>query len=79
MKHARGDIRKLLTIIGEIQDRVGMAKSWHENDRDPSAWERGQELLQEAFDLCIVATSPFYPVDMEEKENEPRNGVGSVR
>ncbi len=63
MKQARGSTRKLLIAIGEIQTRVGMARQYHYNDRDRGAFEKGQELLREAFDLCVSATSDYAPVD----------------
>lgn len=64
MKQARGEVKRLLTVIGEIQGKVGMARQWHFNDRQPGAFEKAQNLLQEAFDLCIQATSDYAPVDM---------------
>jgi hypothetical protein len=59
---ARGEVRRLLIIIGELQSLIGCAKSNHENDRDPMSYENGQKQLREAFELCISATSKYEPI-----------------
>lgn len=62
-KQARGEVRRLLKIIGEIQGLVGEAKNQYANDRSMSAYEKGQNALDKAFRLCIQATSAYDPVD----------------
>lgn len=64
-KKATGEVKKLLRIISEIQGKVGMAKSHHDNDRDMMAFEKGQRLLEEAFELCLKATAPYDPESYE--------------
>jgi hypothetical protein len=64
-KRARGEVRRLLAIISEVQGKIGMAKSWHDNDRSRQAHENGQNLLNEAFQLCLEATSDYDPADFD--------------
>lgn len=61
-KQARGEVRRLIKVIGELQNKIGMAKSHHDNDRDMMAFEKGQRLLEEAFELCIKTTGDYDPV-----------------
>jgi len=51
----RPNRRDLAVVIGRLQDLIGCAKSFHDNDREPDGFEIGQKLLQEAFELCIEA------------------------
>ena len=60
---ARGKIRKLLIVLGEIQDKVGEAKGLHDDDVSHGASERAQKLLNEAFDLCVEARSEYDPIE----------------
>ena len=69
MKHARGNVRKLLIVIGKLQSLIGKAESEHQNDRSRDGFEHGQKALRQAFDLCIEATSQYHPV--VEKKQEP--------
>ena len=69
MKHARGEIRKLIVIISELQGKIGMARGLHYADTDPHGFEKAQRLLEEAFDLCVHATSPYFPVDTKEAKH----------
>jgi len=64
-KRARGEVRRMLIAISEVQTMIGAAKSWHENDRSPHAWENGQKLLIEAFQLCISIASDYDPADFD--------------
>jgi hypothetical protein len=63
MLRARGMTRELLIVIGEIQDRTGLARSLFQNVRNPDSYEKGQILLDEIFELCIKTTALFYPVE----------------
>jgi hypothetical protein len=56
---ARGNIRKILLMVQEIQGLIGKARNNHQNDRDPQGFEKGQEQLQQAFDLCIKITDMY--------------------
>jgi hypothetical protein len=60
---ARGKIRKLLIVLGEIQDRIGAAKGLHDDDRSIGAFEKAQKLLQEAFELCVNARSEYDSIE----------------
>lgn len=64
-KRARGEARRLLVVIGELQGMIGEAIGQHYNDRSPSSFEKGQRLLEKAFKICIQATSDYDPVDVE--------------
>lgn len=59
MKKARGQTKKLLIILGKIQDLVGHAKALHDDDRSRTAHEQAQNKLIQAFDLCIKARSEY--------------------
>lgn len=61
-KIARGNVRKLLIIIGEIQTMSGRAWGYHQDDRDPHGFEKGQKLLEEINKLCIEATGLYAPI-----------------
>jgi hypothetical protein len=45
----------LLRTIMELQNLIGLASGLHGNDRNPNGFEKGQDALKEAFDLCIEA------------------------
>jgi hypothetical protein len=47
--------KQLLKVIVELQDLIGKAQARHGNDRDPNGFEKGQKLLEEAFQLCLEA------------------------
>ena len=64
---ARGETRKLLIVIGELQSLIGTARALHENDRDPMGYTRGQNALSKAFELCLDATSRYEPIVVKEK------------
>jgi len=59
---ARGREKELLKIIVDLQDMIGAAKGQHDNDRDQTAFERAQKILEEAFNLC-VKTGSYYEYD----------------
>lgn len=63
MKKAKGEVRRLLIVIGELQDKIGMAKGQHDNDRDMMAFEKAQKLLDEAFRLCIETTGEYERIE----------------
>lgn len=67
MKQARGEIRRLLTLIGEIQDNVGKANAAIYDDRSPDAFAKCTAAVQKAHDLCIFATSKYYPLEAVNK------------
>jgi len=59
----RGDTRKLLLYLGEIQDAIGKAQGAAKNDRDAQQADHLQEHLTQAFDLCLAARSRYPYVD----------------
>jgi hypothetical protein len=61
MKKARGEVKRLLRIIGDLQSKVGYARSLHYNDRSQTAFGEAQNILKEAFDLCVKTTSDYDP------------------
>ena len=68
MKHARGKVRELLLVIGEMQNLIGRARGANMDDRNPSHYQNVEKPLREAFDLAIGTTGEYYPLDMLEKE-----------
>jgi hypothetical protein len=56
---ARGKTRKLLIVIGTLQDKIGMARQYHYADTDPNGFVKAQSLLDEAFELCIKTTGEY--------------------
>lgn len=54
--------RDLLIVVGQLQDLIGQAEAEHANDRSPDGFERGQEALRLAHDLCVRARSFDPPV-----------------
>jgi hypothetical protein len=61
-KIARGNVRKLLLVINQIQDMSGQAWHYHQNDRDPNGFEKGQKLLEKINALCIETTGLYAPI-----------------
>lgn len=61
-KIARGNVRKMLLAIGKIQDLSGQAWHYHQNDRDPHGFEKGQLALEEIQRLCIETTGLYAPI-----------------
>jgi hypothetical protein len=68
---ARGQVRKLLIAIRELQSLIGTAKAFHENDRDPNGYVKGQAALTHAFELCLDATGGYEPMP-QRKERKPQ-------
>ena len=60
---ARGNVKKILLMVGEIQDLVGDARGLHWNDRDDNAFALAQNKLEQALNLCVEATSMYDPID----------------
>jgi len=54
--------RDLLVVIGRLQDLVGEARARHMDDRDRNGYERGQEALERAHELCIEVLGMDDPV-----------------
>lgn len=56
--------RDLLKVITELQTLISRGRSLHANDRNPHGFEQGQNVLNEAFELCIAARSFDPPTDI---------------
>jgi len=61
MKKAKGETRKLLKVIIDLQGKIGYAKGLHYNDRSQTAFEQAQDILQQAFELCVETTGDYDP------------------
>lgn len=60
----KGPTRKqLLGLLGKLQTMLGEASAFHANDRNPDGFEKGQNIIHEAFELCIKAreNDPIVP------------------
>lgn len=68
MKKARGQVRKLLLAIGDIQDEVSKAQAAH-NDDSAMARDRLTRALNRAFKICINITSEYDQV--ERRKGDP--------
>jgi len=66
---ARGREKKLLCVISDLQAKVGFARSLHFDDRSPGAFERAQNLLADAFRLCVDTTAEYDPESFEEVQS----------
>jgi len=62
MKTARGDVRKLLITLGDIQTLAGRAQGVYLNDRSTERAEKLVPMLQEIFDKCVETRSEYYPI-----------------
>lgn len=67
MAKPRGKMRKVILLVGEIQGNVGYARELHFNDVSQTSFEQAQDLLKEAFDLCIEITAMYDPVESKGK------------
>lgn len=43
---------------------LGGAHADHGNDRDPNGFEKGQDAIKEAFEICIDLLGKYPPEDM---------------
>lgn len=62
MTKATGKIKKLITVISTIRGLIGRARASHENDRDPMGFSKGQNALEEAFNICVELTGSMTPL-----------------
>ena len=70
-KRARGEVKKLLIMILEVQNLVGKARGLHQNDRSQTSFEEAQNCLERAFALCVQATELFDPESFDPYYNTP--------
>jgi len=59
---ARGNTRKLLKMVDEIQGHVSVAKGLAWDDRSTDRMKPLQDELDKAFELCVEITSMYEPV-----------------
>lgn len=62
MKIAKGNTRKIVKLVGEIQTLVGIAKGTAMNDRNPNLMDDLLPALDKAFDLCLEITGMYEPI-----------------
>lgn len=68
MRRSKPTRRDLLIVIGKLQDLIGEARGTHENDRrPPHAFERAQDQLREAHELCVDARSFDPPIEVDKR------------
>ena len=60
-RKARGQTKKLLTTIRELQTLAGRAKAIYQNDRDRYTADKLVPVLDEMFDKCLEASSEYEP------------------
>jgi hypothetical protein len=66
---ARGNTKIILQKVGQIQNLIGEAKAFHQDDRDQEGFAMGQRKLEEAFRLCVKITELYEPVQqIKDKE-----------
>ena len=53
MKIARGNTRKIIVMVGDVQTLIGRAKGDVMNDRDPNSMDKILPALEKAFELCL--------------------------
>lgn len=57
MKRRKPTRKDLLVVIARLQDAIGEARMYYEDDRNPNGLEQGRAVLTRAHDLCIDASS----------------------
>lgn len=59
----RGNVRKILVLVGEVQDSVGKAKGIAYDDRNLERITHLIEALDLAFDKCLEIRNLYAPID----------------
>jgi hypothetical protein len=62
MKKAKGEVKKLIVALGEIQNLVGKAKGSLWNDRDANSLEEASDALDKAFEICLKHRNQYDPL-----------------
>lgn len=60
---ATGKMKRVLLLVGKIQDNVSRAQAAATNDRDPGRMTKLLPALAEAFDTCVEITGMYDPVE----------------
>jgi len=63
MTVARGGTKKLLRGVDTLQGLIGDAIGYHYNNRDPNGFEKAQQCLERAHELCIQLRSMYEPLE----------------
>jgi hypothetical protein len=63
MKKAKGEVKKLIIALGEIQNLIGKAKGVLWNDRNSNNIEETSILLEKAFEVCLKNRNEYYPIE----------------
>ena len=59
---AKGNTRKIIRMVNEVDDLIGRAHALHANDRDPNGFEKAQNCLIDALGLCRDIRDMYDPV-----------------
>ena len=59
MKSTKGEVRRLLKALGEVQVLAGRAKNGYLNDRNPDRYSKVVPPLDEIFDICVRERGRF--------------------
>jgi len=63
MKIAKGEVRRLLKTLQEIQNLAGRAKSGYLDDVNPDRYSKVVPPLDEIFDICVREQGRFRPLN----------------
>ena len=70
-KIPRGNSRKLILCLGDIQFLIGSARGAAMNDRDTNRMTHVLEALDKAFQLCLDARGLYSPIDRNKEDITP--------
>lgn len=62
-RKARGEVRRLLQVIGELQELIGAAYGAYWTDRAVDRATKVIEPLEKAHSICLKTTGAYDPVD----------------
>lgn len=63
-KRARGNARKIIVLVGDIQDLIGEAQGAYLNDRASDRAAKVLNALETAFGKCLEITGMYEPVEV---------------
>ena len=69
MVKARGKTKRIIQTVGQVQGLIGSAINLHWDDINPSSFEKAQNKLSEAFDLCVKITGMYDPLESEASDD----------
>ena len=68
MKSTKGEVRRLLKVLDEIQVLAGKAKNGYLNDVVPDRYGKVVPPLDEIFDICVRERDRFNEMGFTEEE-----------